>query len=54
MSRYEKTLEKVLRGGSDGNIRFVDLRNLLLALGFEERIKGSRHITSITRMSTRS
>jgi predicted RNA binding protein YcfA (HicA-like mRNA interferase family) len=44
MSRYEKTLEKVLRGGSDANIRFADLRNLLLTLGFEERIKGSHHI----------
>ncbi|MDX1493078.1 MAG: type II toxin-antitoxin system HicA family toxin [Longimicrobiales bacterium] len=47
MSRVEKTLEKVLRGGSDANIRFVDLRNLLLTLGFEERIKGSHHIFTL-------
>lgn len=47
MSRYEKTLEKVLRGGSDASIRFADLRNLLLALGFEERIKGSHHIFNL-------
>ena len=47
MSRYDKTLEKVLRGGSDANIRFADLRNLLLALGFEERIKGSHHIFTL-------
>jgi len=34
----------VLRGGSDANIRFGDIRTLLLALGFQERIKGSHHI----------
>jgi predicted RNA binding protein YcfA (HicA-like mRNA interferase family) len=34
----------VLRGGSDANILFGDLRTLLLALGFQERIKGSHHI----------
>jgi hypothetical protein len=28
---------------SDNNISFNDLRNLLLKLGFEERIKGSHH-----------
>lgn len=44
MSRHEKTLEKVLRGGSDADIRFVDLRHLLLTLGFEERIRGSHRI----------
>lgn len=47
MSRLEKTLEKLLRGGSDANIRFADLRNLLLKLGFEERIKGSHHIFTL-------
>lgn len=44
MARYEKTLAKLLRGGSDANIPFADLRNLLLALGFEERIRGSHRI----------
>jgi len=34
----------VLRGTSDANIRFNDLRNLLLHLGFEEHIKASHHI----------
>jgi predicted RNase H-like HicB family nuclease/predicted RNA binding protein YcfA (HicA-like mRNA interferase family) len=33
-----------LSGTSDANIRFSDLRNLLLHLGFSERIKGSHHI----------
>jgi len=44
VTNYKKTLEKVLRGSSDANIRFGDLRTLLLALGFRERIKGSHHI----------
>ena len=41
VTRYKKTLEKVLQGTSDSNIRFADLRSLLSALGFRERIKGS-------------
>jgi hypothetical protein len=47
MTSYKKTLEKVLRGGSDANIRFSDLRTLLTSLGFEERIKGSHHIFTL-------
>jgi predicted RNA binding protein YcfA (HicA-like mRNA interferase family) len=35
---------QVLRGSSDANIRFSELRALLLRLGFAERIKGSHHI----------
>jgi len=37
-------LEKVLSGLSDKNIKFSDLRKLVLDLGFGERIKGSHHI----------
>jgi hypothetical protein len=37
-------LEKVLTGLSDKNIRFTDFRNLILSLGFKERIKGAHHI----------
>jgi len=37
-------LEKVLTGLSDKNIRFSELRNLVLSLGFDERIKGNHHI----------
>lgn len=40
----EPVLLRVLRGSSDGNIRFSDLRSLLLRLGFAERVKGSHHI----------
>jgi hypothetical protein len=43
----KKTLAKILRGTSDANIRFGDLRTLLLALGFEEHVKGSHHIFSL-------
>ena len=47
MTSPKKTLEKVLRGTSDANIRFSDLRTLLVTLGFEERVKGSHHIFTI-------
>ena len=44
MTRLEKTLERVLRGTADADIRFRDLRRLLTGLGFDERIRGSHHI----------
>jgi len=34
----------MLRGTSDANIPFNDLRQLLRRLGFEERIRGSHHM----------
>jgi len=40
----EKTLEKLLRGESDANIRFNELCHLLQAKGFRMRISGSHHI----------
>jgi virulence-associated protein VapD len=43
MGKYEKLLFQVLRGTSDANIAFDDLRQLLLRLGFEERRRGSHH-----------
>lgn len=46
MGRREKTLDQILRGGSDQNIAFDDLATLLLSLGFEKRIKGSQHVFS--------
>jgi len=39
-------LEKVLSGLSDKNIRFGELRKLILSLGFDERVKGDHHIFS--------
>jgi predicted RNA binding protein YcfA (HicA-like mRNA interferase family) len=44
MAKTDKILEKVLRGASDANIDFQDLRQLLNGLGFQERIRGSHHI----------
>jgi predicted RNA binding protein YcfA (HicA-like mRNA interferase family) len=40
----EKTLEKLLRGQSDVNIRFDELCHLLQAKGFRMRISGSHHV----------
>lgn len=42
----EPTLFRVLRGTSDASILFEDLRSLLHALGFNERLRGSHHIIS--------
>jgi predicted RNA binding protein YcfA (HicA-like mRNA interferase family) len=42
----KRILEKVLSGLSDRNVRFGELRKLLLSLGFSERIKGDHHIFS--------
>jgi predicted RNA binding protein YcfA (HicA-like mRNA interferase family) len=39
-----KTLQRVLSGTSDAAIRFGDLRQLLLNLGFEMRVRGSHHV----------
>jgi len=44
MSKYDKLLFQILRGTSDANIPFNDLRQLLIGMGFEERIRGSHHI----------
>ena len=43
MGKYDKLLFQILRGTSDANIGFDDLRQLLLRLGFEERRRGSHH-----------
>lgn len=39
-----KTLDKVVSGLADRNIRFQNLRNLLRDFGFSERIKGDHYI----------
>ena len=44
MSKTAKTLDRVLRGNADANIRFDDIRSLLTHLGFVERIRGGHHI----------
>ncbi|MFI5398098.1 MAG: type II toxin-antitoxin system HicA family toxin [Candidatus Binatia bacterium] len=44
MAKYNDLLARILRGTSDANIPFNDLRQLLRRLGFEERIRGSHHM----------
>lgn len=46
LSKVTKTLDRVLRGTTDANVGFDDLRALLRHLGFEERVRGSHHIFS--------
>ncbi|MCX6050201.1 MAG: type II toxin-antitoxin system HicA family toxin [Chloroflexi bacterium] len=44
MGKYDKLLLRILQGQSDGSIAFDDLCQLLVRLGFDERIRGSHHI----------
>ena len=44
MPPYEKTLQEVMSGTKDRNIRFTELQKLLEILGFECRIKGDHFI----------
>ena len=44
MTRLDKVLERILRGASDANISFAELRQLLNTLGFDERVRGGHHI----------
>ncbi len=44
MGKYEKVMDKILRGTSDAYIAFDDIRGMLLHLGFDERIRGSHHM----------
>jgi hypothetical protein len=42
----KRVLQDVLQGTRDANVRFEELRSLLSALAFEERIRGDHHIFS--------
>ena len=44
MSQQDKLLAKILSGASDTNISFEQLCQLLIKLGFDERMRGSHHI----------
>jgi len=44
--RLSRIRSRVLGGAADQNLRFDELRSLVLALGFEERVRGSHHIFS--------
>jgi len=44
MGKYDKLFVTILSGRSDHSIRFTELNHLLLAMGFNQRIKGDHHI----------
>lgn len=44
MTQREKMLERILRGASDADVPFDEMRRILMNLGFQERIRGSHHI----------
>ena len=46
MGKYSKLRMKILAGSADADITFSELCQLLIRLGFNERIKGSHHIFS--------
>jgi hypothetical protein len=46
MGKYDKLLERLLRGTSDANIPFSELCQLIKKFGFDERVRGDHHIFS--------
>ncbi len=44
MGRRKRLIQTILRGRSDANVRFDDLRALMRYLGFDERVRGSHHL----------
>lgn len=46
MGKYDKVYEHILLKKSDSNVDFQDLCNLLVRLGYSQRIRGSHHIFS--------
>jgi len=46
MGKFDKLLIRILTGSFDASISFVDLCQLLMKFGFNERIKGDHHIFS--------
>jgi hypothetical protein len=47
VSKLAKILNRLLYGNADNNLRFDDLRNLLLHFGFSEHVRGSHHIFTL-------
>lgn len=43
MTKQAKLISKILSGTSDASVSFQDIYSLLIALGFEVRIRGSHH-----------
>jgi predicted RNA binding protein YcfA (HicA-like mRNA interferase family) len=44
MGKFDRLFANILSGRNDQSIRFTELIHLLIAMDFNERIKGSHHI----------
>jgi predicted RNA binding protein YcfA (HicA-like mRNA interferase family) len=44
MTQFQKLISKILSGTNDKNIRFSELCNVLIKIGFQQRVKGDHHI----------
>ena len=44
MTQFQKLISKILSGTNDKNIRFGELCNVLIKIGFQQRVKGDHHI----------
>jgi len=44
MGRYSKLKAVILAGTADANVDFAALCQLLVRMGFEQRVRGSHHI----------
>lgn len=44
MAKFDSSLLRILRGTSDANFSFTQLRQVLRRLGFDERVRGNHHI----------
>ena len=53
MARYDKLIDRILRGAADANISFDDLCALLVHLQFAMRTRGSHHVFSKPGVSER-
>ena len=53
MNRQERLRRRILDGRSDTNVRFDELRSLLVNLGFVERVRGSHHVSRKTGVAER-
>jgi len=46
VSKHEKLIAKILSGRQDAGVNFPEMVNLLLSLGFSQRVSGSHRIFS--------
>jgi hypothetical protein len=44
MPKRDRVVEKIMSGASDANVTFDELRRVLIAKSFDERIRGDHHI----------